>query len=138
LARCLDPRPEKRFENVRRLLSELDGSRWRTLHKTALVGAAGALVLLGILAVAALANHEDQVSDLLRLTPETDYSSSPSLSSDGRWIVYSTNRAESGNEDIWIDSAKGQAARRLTTNRFLLMGASSPFDRNARTAASIS
>jgi Tol biopolymer transport system component len=74
------------------------------------------LVLLGILAVAALANHEDQVSDLLRLTPETDYSSSPSLSSDGRWIVYSTNRAESGNEDIWIDSAKGQAARRLTTN----------------------
>lgn len=116
ISRCLAFRPEKRFGHVRDVLSELDGSRDTIWKRRALAGALAALAVTAVLAIAALAGGDERVNNVLRLTPETDHSNSPSLSRDGKWVVYASNRAETGNSDIWIDSTRGGAARRLTTN----------------------
>lgn len=116
VARCLAFEPKGRFAKVRDVVAALDGTKERRLRKWQAMGAVAAVVLASATAIVASADWSDRLTNLRRLTPETDDSTSPSLSRDGRWIAYASNRAEAGNVDIWLDSARGGAARRLTTN----------------------
>jgi Tol biopolymer transport system component len=50
------------------------------------------------------------------LTPDTDESESPSLSRDGRVIVYSSDRSDTGNLDIFLQQLPGGRTSRLTSN----------------------
>ena len=93
IARCLAFDPKKRFANVRDVVAVLDGSRERRRAKRFAWTAAAAAALAAALAVVASVDWGDRVSGARRLTSETDYSSSPSLSRDGKWIAYSSNRA---------------------------------------------
>jgi serine/threonine protein kinase len=114
ITRSLAFRPEERFRDVRAVLSSLDGSKRRRRSK-AFWGIAAAAVT-AMAAVVIQTESGDRLTDLRSLTPGADWSLSPSLSSDGKWIAYASNREEAGNVDIWIDSSRGGAARRLTTD----------------------
>jgi serine/threonine protein kinase len=116
IARCLAFEPKKRFANVRDVVPTLDGSGQRKRRRWQAVGAVAAALLITMSAVVARADWGDRLTDLRRLTPETDHSGFSSLSRDGKWVAYASNRAEAGNVDIWLDSVRGGAPRRLTTN----------------------
>jgi eukaryotic-like serine/threonine-protein kinase len=117
VARCLAFEPKKRFAKVRDVIASLDGSKERRRAKFFGWTAVAAAAFAAAMAVVASEDWGDRVSNARRLTSETDYSSSPSLSGDGRWVAYSSNRGEAGNPDIWLDSVGGGGARRLTTNQ---------------------
>ena len=116
VARCLAFEPKRRFASVRDVIPALDGSKERRRAKVFAWTAVAAAALAAALALVASADWGDRVSNARRLTSETDYSNSPSLSRDGQWIAYSSNRGEAGNPDIWLDSVRGGSARRLTSN----------------------
>lgn len=116
LERCLALRPEDRFENLQDLVSALDGSLARKRIRRWAAGLLAATAAAALVFALARVDRNYRVTDASRLTPDTDWSSSPSLSRDGSRIVYASNRAEAGNIDIWLDTARGGAPRRLTTN----------------------
>ncbi|MGO9257472.1 MAG: protein kinase domain-containing protein [Bryobacteraceae bacterium] len=116
IARCLAFRPQDRFRNLRDVIPTLDGSKRRGRVKRFTAAGVAAAAIAGIVALASGSDWGDRVTDPLRLTPETDWSNSPSITRDGKWVAYASNRAEAGNMDIWLDLTKGGAARRLTTD----------------------
>ena len=116
IARCLEFRQEDRFRHLRDVLPTLDGSKRRLWARWLAGAGAAAAAIAGIIALAAGVDWGDRVTNPIRLTSETDWSNSPSLTRDGKWVAYASNRAEAGNMDIWLDAARGGAARRLTTN----------------------
>ena len=54
------------------------------------------------------------LEDALALTSENNYIELMSLSPDGKWIAFDSNR--SGNQDIWIMRKDGSELRQLTTH----------------------
>jgi Tol biopolymer transport system component len=62
------------------------------------------------------AESAPQVQDAVQLTPESGLSATPGISHDGKWIVYSSDRSQPGNLDIWIQPVSGGQASRLTTH----------------------
>jgi serine/threonine protein kinase len=116
ITRCLAFEPKRRFANVRDVVDTLDGSKERRRAKRLAWTAVVAAAVAAALAVVASGDWGDRVSDARRMTSATDYSSSPSLSRDGQWIAYSSNRGEAGNLDIWLQSVDGSVARRLTSH----------------------
>ena len=58
----------------------------------------------------------ERISNPVQLTPDYTVSASPSLSADGKYIAYISNRADPGNLDIWFQSVLGVDPRRLTKN----------------------
>ena len=116
LERCLALRPEDRFQNLADLVSTLDGSLSRRRTKRWAAAALAAATLAAVIAVAERAESPDRVTGATRLTPDTDWSAAPSFSRDGTRIAYASNRAEPGNIDIWLDTVRGGAPRRLTIN----------------------
>jgi len=116
IRRCLQRDPKDRFptiESVSRALAPpgLFGTPWRI---------AAALVLLTALAAGGLlwlrVKDRCRICDIVQLTPDTDESESPSLSRDGHAIVYSSDRADSGNLDIFLQKLPGGQPTRLTTD----------------------
>jgi Tol biopolymer transport system component len=115
IRRCLEFRPGDRFRDVRDIVPALDGTRHRARLRRAAAAVTVASVLVVALAVSAL-DAGPQVKDAVLLTPESGLSAAPGISRDGKWIVYSSNRAGSDNLDIWIQPAFGGFAKRLTTH----------------------
>ena len=115
IRRCLEFRPERRFRHIGDVLPILNGSVHRARTRWA-VGL-GAVFCAAVAAlVFTAANGGPQVTDGVRVTPESGLSSASAISRDGKWIVYSSNRAQPGNLDIWIQPGAGGAARRLTSD----------------------
>ncbi len=115
IRRCLEFSPERRFRHVLDIVPVITGSRQRARLRWA--GAAATLVCgLAVALAVSAANAGPQVSDAVRVTPESGLSSAAGISRDGKWIVYSSDRAQSGNLDIWIQPAAGGSAGRLTTD----------------------
>jgi eukaryotic-like serine/threonine-protein kinase len=115
IRRCLEFRPEDRFHHVRDIVPVMDGvrrrARWRRTAAAAAVVCGLALAL-----IVAAPDTGPRVTDAVPLTPESGLSASPSISRDGKWVVYKSDRAEPGNLDIWIQPASGGLAKRLTTH----------------------
>jgi Tol biopolymer transport system component/tRNA A-37 threonylcarbamoyl transferase component Bud32 len=114
IRRCLRFRPEDRFADIRTLLSTLAGRGRRALVRGAALGVAALVPLLAV--VMALGDSGDQVQDAVQLTADTDLSAPFSLSRDGQWIAYTSDRAERGSANIWLQQIHGGPAKRLTAS----------------------
>jgi serine/threonine protein kinase len=115
ISRCLEFRPEDRFKDVRDVLSALNP---RTRSKSTWIkGAAAALTLMlvGVVFVG-VGTGGRRVEGMSQLTPDTDLTSRPSLSRDGQLVAYSSDRAEAGNLDIWVQRLPSGRPTRLTTS----------------------
>ncbi len=115
--RCLEPNPEDRFPTIDDVLVALDPVRRR---RTTLRWIA-ALVVLPILAAAlvlgvANADRPPVIAGLAQVTPAMSLSSNPSLSRDGKTIAYMSDRAESGNPDIWVQQLPDGTPVRITSD----------------------
>lgn len=114
IRRCLQREPENRFPVIEDVSA--------ALAPPGIFGTPGRLVtaLLLIVALAVggilwLRKKEGcRICDVSQLTPDTDESESPSLSNDGHEIVYSSDRADTGNLDIFIQKLPGGRPVRLT------------------------
>lgn len=117
LRRCLERDPLCRFPDVK--------TAARTLLPPGLLGTpwriAAALLFVTALAGGLWKYREYRnrcfICDVVQLTPDTDQSESPSLSRDGKTIAYSSDRAESGNLDIFVQHLPDGQPIRLTTNQ---------------------
>ena len=117
IRRCLEVQPEDRFSNVNEIIAALDSRRRR--RRTAWqAGVLSVVVLLvaGAVFLASTRKGEDPVQGVTQLTASTDDSSDPSLSRDGKVVAYMSDRAQSGNLDIWVQRLPSSRPLRLTTN----------------------
>jgi serine/threonine protein kinase len=112
---CLEHDPEKRFQSATDVIHTLNpperlSSRWQTAIAAALIVlvAAGGFLLRS--------NVRNRIIGLRQLTPETDFSGSPSLSRDGTVVAYSSDRAETGNIDIFTERLPSGRPIRITTD----------------------
>jgi serine/threonine protein kinase len=117
IRRCLELNPKDRFASLDEILARIDPSlrtkriaRWVAVAMTALV-----LSILGILAFIG-ANQAPSLVGLKQITPSMDFSVSPRLSRDGKTIAYASDRAEPGNQDIWVQQVPDGTPRRVTTD----------------------
>jgi eukaryotic-like serine/threonine-protein kinase len=114
IGRCLEFRPEDRFKDVRDVVSAL---KPRRRSKSAWIAGA-AIALTAMVFIAALLIEGGHVGSRLegvvQLTPATDLSRHPSLSRDGKVVAYSSDRAEAGNLDIWVQHLPSGKPVRIT------------------------
>jgi serine/threonine protein kinase len=117
IRRCLEVNPANRFASLDDLLAAIDPGRVRrmVIRWTAAAAALSVLVALGFLIVKT-ANELPTLADLKQITPEMDFSVGASLSRDARTITYVSDRANPGNQDVWIQQLPDGPSRRLTTN----------------------
>ncbi|MCC6537041.1 MAG: serine/threonine-protein kinase [Bryobacterales bacterium] len=139
VVRCLRKDPERRFQHIEDVavaLAELGDSpgalapgagvpraasapvRW-TQRRAAL--AAGLLLLLPAAAGAvwwwkAGRRLPAPLPGLLRLTSDSGLTADPAISRDGRLVAFASDRASSGNLDIWVQQTSGAGAIRLTND----------------------
>jgi serine/threonine protein kinase len=131
LRRCLEKSPDRRWQSmadVRAILEDLQQDSARVTHPLAaehprsrrwpLLVAGAALVL----AAASLAlwfwrDIETPVQSYAfrRLTSDASSNVSPAISPDGKLVAYSSDRAQSGATDIWVQQIAGGEAVRLTS-----------------------
>jgi eukaryotic-like serine/threonine-protein kinase len=112
---CLEYEPEKRFQSAKEVIRALKPPE--SLSRRGQIAIAAVLILLVTAGGFLLRrNAGRRVIELRQLTPETDLSGSPSLSRDGKVVAYSSDRAETGNTDIFTQRLPGGRAIRITTN----------------------
>ena len=116
IARCLEFRPENRFRDVRDIVPILEGQKLGRTRWAIAAGVAAAALAAVVFMVAGVNSGRDRVVEAVQLTPGESLSGSPSLSRDGQWIAYTSDRAEPGNLDVWIQAVRGGPPRRLTTD----------------------
>jgi serine/threonine protein kinase len=112
---CLEYEPEKRFRSAKEVIRTLKpperlSIRWQI--------ALAAVLILSVMTGGILLrrNARNRVIGLRQLTPETDLSGSPSLSRDGKVVAYASDRAETGNIDIFTQRLPDGRAIRITTD----------------------
>ena len=116
IRRCLQPIPENRFGHIREIAAALGTGRLGTgLHKRAITLVAVIVILLAITAIK-LARKPVRLEKLSELTAGTDFSINPSISRDGSMVAYSSDKAQTGNLDIWIQRLPRGTPVRLTTD----------------------
>lgn len=128
--RCLQLDPDHRFqamEDVRYALEDADVSAGAPAPAAAsarrwLVAAGIVLGVIGLMGAAAFAAWKLAPGAaapsrvLTRLTTDSGLTTDPVLSPDGRFIAFASDRAGSGNLDIWIRQVAGGDPVRLTTD----------------------
>ncbi len=113
--RTLEFPPEDRFKSVSDMTTALNP---RGLSRGAWISVA-TFALAMLLVASALAfgmRGGSRLEKVAQLTPGTDFSRSPSISRDGKVVAYSSDRAESGNLDIWVQFLSGGPPIRITTD----------------------
>jgi len=114
IRRCLEFRPEDRFPEIRDVASSLNPVR-RSKSPWIIAAAAALSLVAGFVALRDRTTG-DRVEGASQLTPDTDLTSRPSLSRDGTMVAYSSDRAEAGNLDIWVQTLPSGVPKRLTTS----------------------
>jgi serine/threonine protein kinase len=112
ISRCLQIRPEDRFQNVSDVITALVPPK--KLWSLWQVRAIAALILVLVAATLLTRRPVSRVSSLTQLTPATDLSDSPSLSKDGKLVAYMSDRAESGNVDIFVQQLPDGVTTQIT------------------------
>jgi eukaryotic-like serine/threonine-protein kinase len=112
IRRCLQMRPEDRYLHVSDVILALHPRRQR--KRIAWVTATVAITMG--LAVAQFWPRAPTIEALAQLTPDTDFSGEASLSHDGRTVAYSSDRAETGNLDIWVQGLPSSSPVRITAD----------------------
>ncbi len=99
IRRCLQNRPQDRFKSISELISALEPPRSR---KTAWWTGTAAVVGLTLVAIAGVSGGglKDRVQGAVKVTSETDLSTNPSLSRDGKALAYVSDRG--GSSDVWV------------------------------------
>jgi eukaryotic-like serine/threonine-protein kinase len=112
---CLEYEPGRRFQSAKEVIRNLKpteslSGRWKIAMVTVLILflTAGGFLLKR--------SARNRVLGLRQLTPETDLSGSPSLSRDGRVVAYASDRAETGNVDIFTQRLPDGRPIRITTD----------------------
>lgn len=117
IRRCMQRNPADRYEDMAAVRKALLLPKWRK-HPRLLATAATVLVAAGgaflVWAVRTPKPETCLICDLRQLTPDTDESESPSLSRDGKYLAYSSDQAESGNLDIFIQPLPSGPLKRIT------------------------
>lgn len=116
ILRCLEFRPEDRFHEVRDVISALNPARRSRSTWIAGAGAALTVMVVGVALLKVAGDGGRRVEEVSQLTPDTDLTSRPSLSRDGQLVAYSSDRAEAGNLDIWVQRLPSGRPIRLTSN----------------------
>jgi serine/threonine protein kinase len=116
IRRCLEFRPERRFPEIAEVGAVLTGFRRRSRRRWWAAVAASWIFTAAIAVAISKPGEGPEVKDSVRVTPSTGLSHSPTISRDGKWIAYSSDRGQPGNLDIYIQPAAGGPARRLTTD----------------------
>jgi eukaryotic-like serine/threonine-protein kinase len=105
--------------------TDLRAERWRVRWPWVIVGvgAAGAIGL-GIWALLKTPAQENagpntasargSPGPMMRLTTGSDLNTEPTLSPDGEWVAYASDRSGEGNLDIWVQRLSGGEPLRLT------------------------
>jgi serine/threonine protein kinase len=117
IERCLEYDPEKRFQSAKEVIQILRPperlwSRWQLAIAAALIVSitAGSILLLK-------RSKRSPITELRELTPATDLSDDPSLSRDGKVVAYSSDRAETGNIDVFMQRLPDGRPIRITTDK---------------------
>lgn len=113
---CLQRDPLRRFKGVGDVMHTLDapGLLARSWKAAVLL-----LLLVGVTGGTVLWQHRQhlcRICNVVQLTPDTDESESPSISRDGHIVAYSSDRADTGNLDIFSQRLPDGAPIRLTRN----------------------
>lgn len=118
IQRCLAFRPEDRFKEIRDVISALNPERHSISTWIAGTGAALTLMVAGLALVLmrVAGDGGGRVGEVSQLTPDTDLTSRPSLSRNGQLVAYSSDRAEAGNLDIWVQRLPSGRPMRLTNS----------------------
>jgi serine/threonine protein kinase len=108
LRRSLQSRPQDRFPNITDVVSILDPPR-RNQARWWISAAAVSILAVGAAIVVMVARSGDKLEELVRVTGETDLSTDPSLSRDGKMLAYISDRAGAGRSDVWVESLTSKA-----------------------------
>jgi serine/threonine protein kinase len=118
---CLSPDAKRRPQSMDAVIEDLGYDASRSIFHPvggALTWRPAVIALVCALAIFVtywLANRPGEtIRNLTRLTSETDLSSGPALSRDGKVIAYTSDRGEPGNQDIWIQTLPGGEPKRIT------------------------
>lgn len=115
ILRCLETKPENRFENVQDVMTALAPpkifNRWQLASMAALV------VLLAVLTTL-LTRHSvgSRITGVYELTSDTGLSDGPSLSRDGKLIAYVSDRGQPGNMDVFVQQLPNGKLKRVTAD----------------------
>ncbi len=116
IERCLEYEAEKRFQSAKEVIRALKpperiSAPWQAAIALALI------VLVSVGGFLLNRSARNRVTGLSQLTPATDLSDHPSLSSDGKVVAYSSDRAEAGNIDIFTQRLPNGRPVRITTDK---------------------
>ncbi|HEY4050196.1 MAG TPA: protein kinase [Acidobacteriaceae bacterium] len=114
ISRCLQVDPRDRFPSVRDALLALNPGPHVTVWQASAM--AGVIIAAVSTAVFISNGNPSRLTGVDQLTPATDLSEGPSLSRDGKVVAYSSDRAEDGNLDIWIQQLPAGRRIRLTSD----------------------
>jgi serine/threonine protein kinase len=116
--RCLRKNAAERYPDMAAVGAALQGlmkhsARWRW--------AAAAAAVMAVASIAAATAWRGRATDVpvdlpkpVQLTADPGNSQDPSLSPDGKWLVYASDRGGPGNRGLWIQRLDGAESRKLT------------------------
>lgn len=115
VCRALQFLPEDRFKNISDMVAALNP---KELSRSAWISVAVFALAAAFLVTALVLGKRggSKLEQVAQLTPGTDFSHSPSISRDAKVVAYSSDRAEAGNLDIWVQSLSGGQPLRITTD----------------------
>ncbi len=115
IRRCTQQKPADRFRNMAAVRTALLPFRWgRLAGWTAAALAIAAASFAALWRPAVPGPPPCTICAVEQITPDTDKSEAPSLSADGHTIAYSSDRAEPGNLDIFVQSLLSGQIMRIT------------------------
>jgi serine/threonine protein kinase len=112
LRRCLQTKPEDRYPKIGDVIGALNPR----LRRTRIASMSAAAVIIMTLLVGIYWPGKPRIEAASALTSETDFSMEPSISSDGKTAAYTSDRADAGNLDIWVQRLPSGAPVRITSD----------------------